>query len=123
MVDAARRAAQPDCAMTDDITRQELDARFAGIDVRFAAVEKLIESTAAKLQAEIQRSSADTLHWVVGTVVSVTSVALAVMTFVVNTAVNRGASEPARPAVPSVLVVNVPPGPTVSQPAEPAKEN
>ncbi|MGZ3185045.1 MAG: hypothetical protein ACXU8N_21650 [Telluria sp.] len=109
--------------MTDDITRQELDARFAAIDMRFAAVEKLIESTAAKLQAEIQRSSTDTLKWVVGTVVSVTSVALAVMTFVVNTAVNKGASEAARSTVPPVMIVNVPAGSTISQPPEPAKKN
>ena len=86
-----------------DMTRDEIDARFASMRAE-------MQAGFAELRSEMQKQSAEIIKWVVGMIVGAGAVAITVMTFVLNNAIPK-TSAPAPLATPSSVTINIPPQP------------
>ena len=94
-----------------EMTRDEIDARFAAIQVqldhRFAAMTAELRLEIQKNSSDMQKVATAIIKWVVGMVVGASAVALTVMTFVLNNAVPRHPVASSSP-IP-VVITNLPP--------------
>ena len=100
-----------DTAFMGDMTRDEIDARFAAIrtqlDNRFAAMTAELRLEIQKNSSNMQKVATDIIKWVVGMIVGACAVALTVMTFVLNNAVPNTPLAASAP-IP-VAITNLPP--------------
>jgi hypothetical protein len=98
-----------------DMTRDEIDARFAAIqtqlDNRFAAMTAELRLEIQKNSSDMQKVATDIIKWVVGMIVGASAVALTVMTFVLNNAIPK-TPVPAPLAAPASITVNIPSHPS-----------
>jgi hypothetical protein len=85
-----------------EMTREEIDARFASMRAE-------MQAGFAELRSEMQKQSAEIIKWVVGMIVGAGAVAITVMTFVLNNAVPKTPFVSTAP-VP-VVITNLPPQP------------
>lgn len=103
-------------------SREEVEGKLAAsearVEARLAHFEAMmttgfaeLRADMAKLQAEMHKNTADTIKWVVSTMLALAAASVVILTFVVNNAVTRSAS----PRQPMVVVV---PGPG-AVPAQP----
>jgi hypothetical protein len=95
-----------------EMTRDEIDARFASMRAEMNA-------GFAEVRIEIQKSVADIVKWVVGTVMGAAAAAITVMTFVLNNAIPK-------PPAPVPITASAPAAPVnvyinpASAPSSPA---
>lgn len=109
-------------------SREEIDARLETaaakmdgrievieirMDGRLASIEAKMEANFARFDSALHKTTADTVKWVVGTIVAVGAVGLSIMTFLINNIAPKVAAQPAP------IIITVPmPVPTASPPAK-----
>jgi hypothetical protein len=94
----------------EDITRAELNAKFAEVDAKLAEVntkiDVKIDAAVHMLRTEMERNSNTVIRWVIGLVFGGIILQVTLMTFVLNNAVPQ--SPPAAAAPPAPVVIYLP---------------
>jgi hypothetical protein len=91
-----------------EITRPELNAKFAEVDAKFAEVNTKIDSAVHMLRTEMERNANIVIRWVIGLVFGGIILQVTIMTFVLNNAVpDKPVASVAAPA-PAPIVIYLP---------------
>src|SRR5471032_1819091 len=74
-----------------------VNAKFAKVDIKFA-----------ELRTEMAKGFADVIKWMIGTLIAMTALLIASLTFVVNVVIPHAAAAPVPASVPAPIIIQIP---------------
>src|SRR5471032_2293195 len=89
--------ASVDSRFVDMNTNMNVNAKFAKVDIKFA-----------ELRTEMAKGFADVIKWMIGTLIAMTALLIASLTFVVNVVIPHAAAAPVPASVPAPIIIQIP---------------
>src|SRR5471032_1310128 len=85
-----------------------MNTKFAEMDIKFMDANMNVNAKFAKLRTEMAKGFADVIKWMIGTLIAMTALLIASLTFVVNVVIPHAAAAPVPASVPAPIIIQIP---------------